>query len=50
MVQDKPETFYEIAKRLYGDGNRWSDIWRLNQNFATTASLPVNTVVRVPVQ
>src|SRR5262249_31378131 len=49
-VQERPETFYEIAKRLLGDGNRWSDLWRLNPSFASNASLPVGTVVRVPVQ
>jgi hypothetical protein len=49
-VQQRPETFYEIAKKVLRDDMRWSDIWRLNQNFSTDAILPVGTVVRLPAQ
>lgn len=49
-VQSKPETFYEIAKRELGNGDRWSDIWRLNQSFAAGDSLLVGTVLRMPPQ
>src|SRR5262249_37079461 len=49
-VQEKAETFYEIAKKVFRDDNRWSDISRLNGSFATNAVLPVGTVLRLPAQ
>jgi hypothetical protein len=49
-VQAKPETFYEIAKREFGNGDRWADIYRLNQSFPPSEPLQVGTVLRMPGQ
>jgi hypothetical protein len=51
QVRDKPETFYEIARKLLGSGDRWADIARLNPQVGNpNLPLPVNTVVQLPAQ
>jgi nucleoid-associated protein YgaU len=49
-VQTRPETFYDIAKRELGNGDRWSDIYRLNPAFAPGEPLQVGTTLRMPPQ
>jgi hypothetical protein len=49
-VQTRPETFYDIAKRELGNGDRWSDISRLNPSFAPGEPLQVGTTLRMPPQ
>jgi hypothetical protein len=50
-VHDKPETFYEIAQKLFGRPERWGAIWELNREFPNpNQPLPVGTVVRLPGQ
>ena len=48
-VRDKPETLYEIAKKEFGNGDYWGDIFRINPEVKNpNTPLPVGTVVRVP--
>ncbi|MBL8796491.1 MAG: LysM peptidoglycan-binding domain-containing protein [Planctomycetia bacterium] len=47
-VTDRPETLWEVAARTLGNGERWSDIYRLNPGLNSQGSLPVGTVLRLP--
>jgi hypothetical protein len=51
QVQGRPETFIEIAKKVFSNPNRWWDIAQLNpQHKNPNEPLAVNTVIRLPVQ
>jgi hypothetical protein len=47
-VVEKPETLWEVAARTLGNGERWSDIFRMNPGVNSKESLPVGTVLRLP--
>ncbi|OAI46279.1 hypothetical protein AYO44_11515 [Planctomycetaceae bacterium SCGC AG-212-F19] len=50
-VQGKPETFYEIAQKVWGRADRWGAIWDMNRTFTNpNQPLPVGTVVQLPAQ
>jgi hypothetical protein len=51
-VRERPETFYEIAQKVWGRAERWGAIWELNRGEFPNPNqpLPLGTVVRLPNQ
>ena len=43
-----PETLRDLARRTMGNGDRWSDIHKLNPNLKPEATLAAGAVVRLP--
>ena len=43
-----PETLRDLARRTMGNGDRWSDIHKLNPSLKPEATLAPGTVVRLP--
>jgi nucleoid-associated protein YgaU len=48
QVQTGNETFWDIARRTLGYGERWGDIHRLNPQFNPREPLPAGAVLRIP--
>ena len=48
QVQANNETFWEIARRTLGQGERWGDIYGLNKQYNPKMPLPAGSVLRIP--
>jgi hypothetical protein len=42
------QQFYEIARDTLGDGNRWSEIYQLNQQYDPQLMVPAGTQLKLP--
>ncbi len=47
-VRDGGETLFDIARATFGDGNRWTQIYRLNPNVQPSYPVPGGTVLKLP--
>ncbi len=47
-VPAQGQFIFDIARQTMGDGNRWSEIYRLNPMVDPTQPIPGNTVLRLP--
>jgi hypothetical protein len=47
-VRANGEGFYEIARRTLGSGDRWPEIYRLNQRYDPKNAVPGGTELRLP--
>jgi hypothetical protein len=40
--------YYQIAQETLGDGQRWGEIWRLNQNYPPQDAVPAGAQLQLP--
>jgi len=47
-VRDGGERLFDIARSVLGDGNRWTQIYRLNPDVQPSYPIPAGTVLKLP--
>jgi hypothetical protein len=47
-VRDGGEHIFDIARNVYGTGDRWAEIYRLNPGLRPEFPIPAGTVVKLP--